>query len=94
MKYVRSFDRDLFAGSVLKCTAGDMGLIPVLETEFHMLCGASKKKKKKKKRKKKKKMFCQRALNTILILWTLETEVDKFIGVRCLYFPVLRPWGS
>ena len=54
MKYVRSFDRDLFAGSVLKCTAGDMGLIPVLETEFHMLCGASTKKKKKKEKKKEK----------------------------------------
>ena len=88
MKYL-SFDRDLSVGSVVKCTAGDMGLIPVQGTEFHMLCGASTKKKKKKK-----KMFWQRALNTILILWTLETEVDKFIGVRCLYFPVLRPWGN
>lgn len=47
MKYLRSFDRDLSVGSVVKCTAGDMGLIPVQGTEFHMLCGASTKKRKK-----------------------------------------------
>ena len=57
MKYLRSFDRDLFAGSVLKYTAGDMGLIPVLETEFHMLCGASTKKKEKKKKKEKENVL-------------------------------------